>query len=114
MRRSKRKASAVATGRLAEAVSATAADATCTATNTNQDESDIEFIDDEAAMSDGENQLHGPCNVRPCDQDEDARFFFLCLCFTGNIFTDNATISKMLCAGVALLVDILQRNSLST
>lgn len=81
MRRSKRKASAVATERLAEAVSATAADATCCNTDVNEDESDKEYSSDEGEMSDGENALHGPCNLRPCGLDEDARFVLLCFAF---------------------------------
>ena len=47
MRRSKRKASAVATEKLAEAVSTTAADATCTSTDVNDDASDQEYISDD-------------------------------------------------------------------
>ena len=81
MRRSKRKASAVATERLGEAVSATAADATSCHTDVNEDENDKEYISDEGAMSDDENALHGPCNLRPCGQDEDARFVLLCFVF---------------------------------
>ena len=76
MRRSKRKASAVVTEKLAEATSATAADATCTSTDANEDASDNEYISEDGEMSDGENALHGPCNVLPIGQDEDTSFFF--------------------------------------
>ena len=65
------------TEKLDEAVSVTAADSTCTATDVNDDTSDQEYISDDGERSADENDLHGQCNVRPCGQDEDTRFFFL-------------------------------------
>ena len=61
------------TKRIAEAPSASAADAS--ATNVE------EFVEDDegsescegAECSDDENDLHGPCNVRPSDADDDPR-----------------------------------------
>ena len=72
-RRSKRKASALASKKNAELTSATAADAS--ATNVEELVEDKQNADtcEGADLSDDENDLHGPCNVRPSDADENPR-----------------------------------------
>ena len=74
MRRSKRKASVVATQRLAEAQTRTAADAS--AVNTTPVVEDVAELDycEGTDLSDDEKDLHGPCNIKPCKSDENPRF----------------------------------------
>ncbi len=79
MRRSKRKASALAARNIKEASTPTAADASATKSTTvdeDQQKPDTCEVDD---CSDDEGALHGPCNVKPCDADENPRFVYKCL-----------------------------------
>ena len=114
MRRSKRKASAVATERLSTSPYATAADAS--ATNTEVEvEDDENFAECETSdMSDNENNLHGPCNVRPSDADEDPRFVSIYTVSAWFFLIYLPTMQTHKISGLALLVDILQRSLLST
>ena len=73
-RRSKRKASALATQKNAELASASAADASATTvekTASNGPEDDSVQVED---LTDDEESLHGPCNTRPVGADENPRF----------------------------------------
>ena len=73
MRRSKRKASAMATKKVAELASTTSTDASATnaeeLVESDQDTTTYEGAD----LSGDEDDLHGPCNVRPSDADENPR-----------------------------------------
>ena len=73
-RRSKRKVSAVATKKNVELASTTAAASSATTpeeiVENNSQDSTAEVQD----LSDDEDSLHGPCNVRPVGADENSRF----------------------------------------
>ena len=79
MRRSKRKASVVSARKTKEVLSATVKDASTTNADTeSEDESNFADVEVED-LSDGEGALHGPCNVKPCNADENHRFVCKCL-----------------------------------
>ena len=72
-RRSKRKASAIATQKNAELASATAAAASTPNTEETVEDSLEEATAEVEDFSDGEECLHGPCNMRPIGSDENPR-----------------------------------------
>ena len=91
-------------------MSATADDAVTTKTV----EAEEDVVAEQGDISDDEDILHGPCNEQPIGCDEDARFVVLYFMICCHIFTNNAPISIPTLTGVALLVNISQRNLLST
>ena len=74
MRRSKRKASVVATQRLTEAQTSTAADASAVHTTAAVEDVAEDDWCEGADLSDDENDLHVPCNIKTCKSDENSRF----------------------------------------
>ena len=73
MRRSKRKSSALAKSKTSNASAASSAAATATGTTAVvEDISEDEYIEG-ADLSDNEEDLHGPCNVKPVGADVDPR-----------------------------------------
>ena len=80
MRRSKRKASAVATENINRASAVSAADTSATnVTEPFEEEANVDTCE-EGDVSDDETLLHGPCNIRPCDSDEHPRFVLVIAC----------------------------------
>ena len=81
-RRSKHKASVMVTKKNAELTSTTAAVASATNVGETVQDNPKDDIAEVGCLSDGEDALHGPCNVRPVDADENPRFvhiIYLCV-----------------------------------
>ena len=73
-RRSKRKASAMATKKNSELASTTAAAASATTVGETVQDNPKDDTAEVVYLSDDEDSLHGPCNVRPVGADENPRF----------------------------------------
>ena len=78
MRRSKRKASAVASTNINRGSETTAAEVSATnLEEVDEEEADVDYCE-EGDVSDDEALLHGPCNIKPCGSDEHPRFVCNC------------------------------------
>ena len=78
MRRSKRKAAQVATRNITEASNTTETDASGTNDSESSDNEASLDVCEVEDLSDDEGALHGPCNVKPLNADENPRFVFEC------------------------------------
>ena len=73
-RRSKRKASAMVKKKQKEASTTTVAAASTTNVEKIVEDTQPDGTAEAPEFSDDEDSLHGPCNVRPVDADENPRF----------------------------------------
>ena len=112
MRRAKRKVAAIKKKNNEVALTPDAATASATIdAECNQDYQSFDSLEEEY-MSDDENALHGPCNIRPCNADENPRLvseYLICVVINVAIIQHNCHFAL---AGSALLADILQSSLL--